>query len=156
MSTKTANLKLVKPDVTDEVGQTVRDLAANFDALDAMWPVGSIYQSTRPTDPGTFLGGTWVRLEGRFLLGAGAAHAPGQTGGEEEHTLTVAEMPRHQHRLWTSAENSGSGNWWSYVCERAKGIWFGVEETQIEPSGSSRPHNNMPPFLAVYMWERTA
>ena len=49
MSTKTARLGLTKPDVTDDVTQTIKDLAKNFDLLDAMFPVGAIYQSTKPT-----------------------------------------------------------------------------------------------------------
>lgn len=65
--------------------------------LDICYPVGSIYQSTKATNPGTFLGGTWRSLSDRFLIGAGAK-AAGATGGEESHTLTVSEMPSHTHK----------------------------------------------------------
>ena len=97
MSSKTKNMGLTKPDVTDEIQQNIKDIAKNFDLLDALYPVGSIYQSTKPTDPGTFLGGTWSPINGVFLLAQSQKHPVGSTGGEEEHTLTVAEMPSHNH-----------------------------------------------------------
>lgn len=65
--------------------------------LDNVWPVGSIYMSVNSTDPGTLFGGTWVRIKDAFLLSAGDTYNAGDIGGEAEHTLTVAEMPSHQH-----------------------------------------------------------
>ena len=49
------------------------------------WPIGSIYISMVSTNPGTLFGGTWVRMENRFLLGAGSGYAAGATGGEAAH-----------------------------------------------------------------------
>ena len=153
MSTKTKNLKLIKPDVTDEVTQTIKDLATNFDLLDALYPVGSIYQSTKPTDPGTFLGGTWSPINGVFLLAQSQKHPVGSTGGEEEHTLTVAEMPSHNHDTSMLYGNTwGSGNQWTaYSSGDVTNYRFRVDAT-----GGNQPHNNMPPYKSVFMWERTA
>lgn len=63
----------------------------------AAHPVGDIYISTSPTSPATLFGGTWVRLEDRFLLAAGSTYAAGSTGGEASHVLTASEMPAHTH-----------------------------------------------------------
>ena len=81
--------------------------------LDLVYPVGSVYMSISDTDPGSLFGGVWERIQGRFLLGAGAASEnsqniwgsankeavwpAGETGGTPAHTLTVAEMPSHTH-----------------------------------------------------------
>ena len=65
--------------------------------LDAVWPVGSIYLSASEISPETLFGGTWQRVKDRFLLAAGDVYAPGETGGEAQHTLTKAEMPAHTH-----------------------------------------------------------
>lgn len=67
--------------------------------LDIIYPVGSIYHSMDATSPADFIGGTWTKIK-TFLYGADTAN---QTGGEATHTLTVNEMPTHQH-----AANS----WW--------------------------------------------
>lgn len=95
----------------------VKDGSAFQSLLDICYPVGSIYQSTKSTNPGTFLGGTWTQLKDRFLLGAGSK-AAGATGGEENHTLTVAEMPSHNHSGTTDEIKYGTnwnpGNDWSY------------------------------------------
>ena len=61
------------------------------------FPVGFIYLAATSTSPGTTFGGTWVALtSGHFLRPAGTFSG---TGGESSHTLTVGEMPSHQHTL---------------------------------------------------------
>lgn len=68
---------------------------SNFvNLLDIVYPVGSIYQSMNATSPADFIGGTWTQIK-TFLCGADTAN---QTGGEAEHTLTIDEMPKHNHR----------------------------------------------------------
>ena len=62
------------------------------------WPVGSIYTSTKPTDPGKLFGGTWEPIQDTFLWCAGPKYAAGTTGGAETHTLTIDEMPAHSHQ----------------------------------------------------------
>lgn len=63
------------------------------------WPVGSIYTSTKSTDPHKLFGGTWEPIQDTFLWCAGPEHAAGTTGGEETHKLTVEEFPQHTHRV---------------------------------------------------------
>lgn len=64
---------------------------------DTFYKVGKYYYSDDPTDPGEIFGGTWEKVENVFLLGASAAHPINTTGGEETHTLSIEEMPAHDH-----------------------------------------------------------
>lgn len=91
-------------------------------------------------------------LRGRFLLGASASHALGSTGGEEAHTLTVSEIPSHSHFVNIYSQDSGStsGGFVNY-----KNTVSG-SQYMANANGGSKPHNNMPPYTAVYIWERTA
>ena len=65
--------------------------------FDKIYPIGSIYISANSTNPHDLFGGTWEQLRDRFLLGCGTKEN-GAIGGEENHTLTVAESPSHNHR----------------------------------------------------------
>ena len=121
------------------------------------YPVGAIYISTADTSPASLFGGTWERLKDRFLLAAGDTYAAGATGGEAEHTLTVNEMPQHNHDFHASYSGIATGS------EANGKILAGGDSNQwlwnfaqTNNSGGNAPHNNMPPYLAVYMWVRTA
>lgn len=65
--------------------------------LNRLYPVGAIYISTNDTSPSTIFGGTWQKIEDRFLLASSSTYAKGSTGGEATHTLTENEMPNHAH-----------------------------------------------------------
>ncbi len=134
MSTKTQNMKLVKPAITDKVQQTISDLASNFDILDRMWPVGSIYMSAAPANPSSFLGGTWARVEGRFLVGAGSDFPAGTTGGQR--TMGV-------HRSGEEAPG--------YGLTQTAGFHDRAIVATEDYSGKL-----LPPYLSVYIWKRTA
>ena len=119
------------------------------------YPVGSIYMSIFDTSPASLFGGTWERLKDRFLLAAGDTYEALTMGGEAEHTLTVDEMPKHNHDfqasysdIATGSEVNGKilagGDYNSWLWNFAK----------TNDSGWNAPHNNMPPYLAVYMWAR--
>ena len=120
--------------------------AANFDKI---YPVGSIYMSVNGTNPSTLFGGTWELLKDRFLLGAGGTYGVGTTGGEAQHMLTINEMPSHRHNML----RSGGGNTHLGV---VNGDGIGNHGANTSEEGGNQPHNNMPPYLAVYMWKRTA
>lgn len=117
----------------------------------AAWPVGSIYMSMQATSPATLFGGTWVRMENRFLLGAGSGYVAGATGGEAEHTLTGNEMPSHYHLI--AMNQAGESEYWGPMCAAMQD---GYMVNMTKPAGGDQPHNNMPPYIAVYMWRRTA
>lgn len=132
------------------------------DVIAAVYPVGSVYISTSSTDPATLFGfGTWQRIQDTFLLAAGSIYAAGSTGGEAEHTLTVEEMPSHNHQLKTDIDNEVWNVTWPEWFEYTDGWTQEAGETQAPAThttktGGGQAHNNMPPYLAVYVWERTA
>ena len=74
------------------------------DLLNRVYPVGSIYMSAVNVSPASFLGGTWQAIEqGRMLMAAGSSWQAGTTGGAAYHTLTVREMPAHDHSATETA-----------------------------------------------------
>ena len=117
----------------------------------ASWPVGSIYMSMIATSPATLFGGTWVRMENRFLLGAGSEYVAGATGGEAKHTLTGNEMPSQYHLI--AMNQAGESEYWGPM---GAVMQDGHIANTTKPAGGDQPHNNMPPYIAVYMWRRTA
>lgn len=139
---------------------------------DLIYPVGSIYMSANSVNPGTLFGGTWERVSGKFLLGADDTYTAGSTGGEAEHTLTVDEMPAHEGHLYSNFDNSGyadrggddnsyyvnsSATDYSNYANRPYKIVSGNELVmQGYTRGGGLAHNNMPPYLAVYIWKRTS
>lgn len=136
----------------------VKDAYAR-EAIENLWsyiyPVGSIYMSVNSTDPGTLFGGTWEQLKDRFLLAAGTTYTAGATGGEATHKLTTTEMPSHTHYIYGGNGDppdwfGGSGN--AYGIKQRTGSAYDY----LQYVGGNGAHNNMPPYLVVYMWKRTA
>ena len=124
------------------------------------YPIGSIYMSVNKANPTEIFGGEWEQIKDRFLLAAGDAYAAGGTGGEEEHTLTIDEMPSHNHK----AASSGLPSQPSFVQKVEDGNFnIDMQPTAgnsmivgaTAATGGGNAHNNMPPYLAVYMWKRT-
>lgn len=133
--------------------------------MNKVYPIGSIYMSVNSTSPASLFGGTWEQLKDRFLLGAGDTYANGATGGAAEHTLTVEEIPSHRHGF------QGDGTTFSgtvYSLNKSgtqypsnPAITKGSDYTNngyitAGFTGGGKSHNNMPPYLVVYMWKRTA
>lgn len=131
--------------------------------IESFYPVGSIYISANATSPAALFGGVWERIEDRFLLAAGDSYAAGATGGEATHELTIDEMPRHNHQIhqWTWILSSG-GNSGKYGIPGSAGNGnanYANEDSEYRTSyetGSGLAHNNMPPYLAVYVWRRVS
>lgn len=119
--------------------------------FDYVYPVGSIYMSMSSTSPETLFGGTWAQIEDTFLLAAGTTYAAGATGGEATHTLTVDEMPSHTHNITFQSGKIGGGSTYRRPLTNASD-----SEMAVTATGGDQPHNNMPPYLAVYVWRRTA
>lgn len=162
--------------------------ASKTETINAVYPVGSIYMSVNSTNPSTLFGGTWERLEGRFLIGAGTNmrtntnatfgslgvgkpdFANGETGGQYYHKLGIDEMPEHNHDTndWALVVNKNAAN---IETDLGGQPIVGVKPTNIVPNlratknedgnatgnaGGGKAHSNMPPYLAVFMWKRTA
>lgn len=117
------------------------------------YPVGAIYLSVLDANPAALFGGTWERIGGRFLLGADSTYAAGSTGGEAAHTLTAEEMPRHNHEI-DNLNASGSATPFMTVQAQDKKGFGGNVQTMY--AGGGKAHNNMPPYLAVFMWQRVS
>lgn len=136
----------------------------------SIYPVGAIFLSVSAMSPEKLFGGKWEQITDRFLLAAGSSYTAGTTGGEANHTLTVKEMPSHNHKGQVRVQ--GYSGWPSYttstyevVHDYQGGDYFGANKTLnaeiisgviIGNKGNSQPHNNMPPYLAVYIWKRIA
>lgn len=135
-------------DVQEEISQ----LEQNY--LNYMYPVGSVYISVGETSPAVLFGGTWEKIEGKFLLSSSSTHELGSTGGEETHTLTINEIPNHDHD-YAILSNQSTGSGVKYSPQgNPDTIAFGT--TQTGAVGGGQAHNNMPPYLTVNVWKRTA
>ena len=135
--------------------------------IDRIYPVGSIYISTSSTfNPQTVWGGTWKKTaDGRCLIGANDTYPLGSTGGEAAHYLTGNEMPPHGHAAGKvynfRLDNAGIaksaidkyGEQFLHI-DQTSSTSSNIFYTNSEGGGAS--HNNMQPYLAVYIWERTA
>lgn len=130
---------------------------SSSDILDKVYPIGSIYMSTANVSPESFLGGTWERYgKGRTLMGVDEENdnfnTVNKTGGEESHVLTISEMPAHAHNLATSSEDG------THIDGYYKVGSYNKNNDNLTTSivGGSQAHNNLSPYITVYMWERTA
>lgn len=131
-----------------------------------VYPVGSIYMSSNATSPASLFGGSWEQLKDRFLVGAGNSYSAGSTGGEATHTLTADEIAEHTHAGLHYAREDG-GPISLYTPDGTYPEAFALTYTQRQngdaptpiytgASGGGLPHNNMPPYLAIYMWKRVS
>lgn len=122
-----------------------------------VYPVGAIYMSTVATNPKTLFGfGTWEQIKDTFLLAAGSTYTGGATGGEATVTLTTKQIPAHNHSIFYP--NAGAGNDYApigYPNVGSKSTYWAVG-SYTGDVGGGEAHNNMPPYLAVYVWKRTA
>ena len=150
------------------------------DLIDVIYPVGSIYMSVNSVNPSTLFGGTWEQIEDKFLLASGTSYSNGSTGGSAD-----AVVVSHNHTQTSHNHNFGDGlkvprfsnDNWSYTSPRnmsyTSGSYYypysttnndgigeisntGSESPKINSSGSSGTGKNMPPYLAVNIWKRTA
>lgn len=122
--------------------------------IDAVFPVGIYISLSADTDPATLWGGTWERLEeGRTIIAAGSTYAAGSTGGEAEHTLTVSEMPSHAHSIWYPNSGGSADAAIGFPTVGSKNTYY-AESSKVGSTGDSAAHNNMPPYIAAYIWHR--
>lgn len=174
---------LVPANSTDVVNNRITDLRTPLKSLalaQSMYPIGSVYiNADDDTDPNELLGfGTWSQFaSGRVLVGVDAGQSEfnslGETGGEKTHTLTAGEIPAHQHSGSTSTNGdhnhgvswvgtSGAGYGWR---DASNARSSGFANTSINgahnhsfttnPAGGGGAHNNLQPYITVYMWRRT-
>ena len=133
--------------------------------LSKVYPVGSIFTAVVSTNPGTLLGiGVWAAFgAGKMLVGFDGSDsdfdAAEETGGAKTHQLTIAEMPAHDHPRGSNSngagftDDAGTGGLQGYM---GGDQTFGTFDARLTSQGGDAAHNNMPPFITVYMWKRTS
>lgn len=138
-------------------GKTVQDI------LNAVYPVGSIYFSLNETSPASLFGGEWTRYVDRFVYAVGS-YSAGQTGGSQTVKLTANHIPSHSHGMRMAwSDNLETVNSVVTTVEK-QGLTAGTAESHVvvdagyttDSTGSGTAHTNMPPFVAAYIWQRTA
>ena len=132
-------------------------------ALDSIYPVGAIYTAITSGSPATVFGGTWVSFgQGRVLVGHDDAADPDTDfvapsgdgssvllGGAKTHTLSVDEIPSHTHGISNFEDPTGTGSNGS-----ANGA-SSFSTVNTDATGGGGAHNNLQPYVVVYMWKRT-
>lgn len=128
-----------------------------------IYPVGSIYLSlVKDSSPAEQFGGTWERLKDRFLLGAGDTYAFGTEGGRATHTIIDSNLPLGSICVSTNTSGTdkynGGATWTLKTWNNGDYIVTtrSIASTMNSALKSAEPISNMPPYLAVYMWKRTA
>lgn len=130
----------------------------NNEWLKVVYPVGSIYMSTSDISPYELFGfGIWEQIKDTFLLCSGDSYAAGSIGGEAEHVLTEEELaPHHHHHTPNALTAAESSNGFTVGQATNKEYVRIASVADSESSGGGAAHNNMPPYLAVYVWKRTS
>ena len=145
--------------------------------VDAIYPVGSIYMNVNNVDPGQIFGGTWVQIEDTFLLAAGEEYSAGDTGGSATHTLSENELPE-MHKtmvLRRFYSPNGANDYAVHIATGSDGTTNEIIDANVSGPvvtngtynmgktqkvsiniGGGQAHSIMPPYLAVYVWTRTA
>lgn len=127
----------------------------------AAWPIGSIYMSVNSTSPANLFGGTWERISETFLFAASSSYPAGSTGGEFAHKLTQSELPNYSLSVANGSNviRSKTGSTAdAYVQTQSSGWGIPNWESKtvtVASGGSGAAHNNMPPYLSVWIWKRT-
>lgn len=144
----------------DAISESIRS-----SILAAVYPVGSIYTSVNSTSPATLFGGTWTRIQGYFLLAANDkydAYKPGATGGSVNHSHGYGSLYAAMANKGTSGHYYKSKTGVSFTPNEYKkdtGAGYSTTTAQtegIQVYGTTGSADGMPPFLAVYIWKRTA
>lgn len=135
-------------------GAWIRELS--FEKAD-IFPVGAIYISLKDTNPSAFFAGTWEQLKGRFLVGVDSSDTDfktsGKTGGEKTHKLKVSELPNFHLTFPVGTNATVSADY-----DRAASSFAGGTPKDLSTSsiGGDVAHNNLPPYIAVYMFKRVS
>ncbi len=164
-------------------GSLTRELFST-DALLAAWPVGSVYISVNDVNPGTLLGGSWVEFaKGRTIVGMDAEQTEfnelEKVGGSKEETLSVNQMPAHNHTGTTNTSGnhshsmtndklrtSPSGNNRLIIGGSGQQVQWDSTGTTTNGQhqhtfttanrGGGQAHNNLQPYIVVKLWQRVA
>ncbi len=122
-------------------------------------PVGSLYISENATSPAELYGGTWERIEGKFIMGASDAYPAGSTGGSVTISIKQTNLPNVRIPIQTIRPGGYTGS--AYDTITTSGGSDGSVDTfsrtgRTNPLGNGTPLNILPPYIAVYIWRRVA
>ena len=140
---------------TDNINFTLKETCS---LVNLLYPIGQIIIKGDNEDYSNWLGFTWERTAGgKVLVGLDTTdtdfNAIGKTGGEKKHTLTVDEMPAHNHSIKCSENDTGFGN--NYLTAGKKGSYT-TSDNPINNTGGGQAHNNLQPYQVVAYWKRIA
>ena len=152
---------------TTQVATTQFVTSAITASAPSAYPIGAIFTTvTVYADSAAVVvvagGTTWEAFAaGKMLIGLDSSDTDfdtvEETGGAKTHTLTTAEMPAHSHKH-AGGEYSGSYDHGTNMIVNNLSSTTGARSTEFttETVGGGTAHNNLPPYIAVYMWKRTA
>ena len=125
-----------------------------------IYPIGSIYMSINETNPSELFGGEWEQIEDRFLLACGTKHSNGSTGGSEDAVVVTHNHSINDKYVLTTSggaitRNSTAGTTGTKVPNLLQSD-DGIARNVMGNAGTSGTGKNMPPYLAVNVWKRTA
>ena len=160
------------PDILDKYKCNASDLneikeVINETIIDTLYPINIIVPFYDSADHSNWLGLTWERIgTGKTLVGYDSSdpdfNSIGKTGGEKEHTLTVAEMPNHRHEgiFWMgNSSYNVSLNTGTKYPNGYKLTWSGSADANLlctGYAGGGKAHNNLQPYEVVSFWKRTS
>ena len=145
--------------LTSNITLTVDDIGTSAIFL-VSHPVGSLFETTVSTNPGTLYGGTWAAWGGgRTPVGVNPADTDfktvEKTGGEKTHTLTVDEVAPHSHIETVYWNGGGTGAAHPAAVEAGDPRKYGGLVARTENTGGGQAHNNLQPYITCYIWKRT-
>lgn len=148
--------------------EDIDDIATDYNAAiasaisaakQALMPVGTVVTLGVSTNPNTLYGfGTWARIQGRVVVGVSDSDSDfdlNDTGGEKTHTLTVTEMPSHNHNIVRPRQYAAETTSGNSIYGTNGGIVNEITGNTLNAGGGAA-HNNMQPYISKYVWERTA
>ena len=156
----------------EDINKIVESLKT--DIISSIYPVGSIYISENERNPAEFIGGKWESYgQGKTLVGVGKGTDSNseqktfninEEGGEYKHTLSIEEMPSHNGHIYTDPRGKGDSAYYINInnatisgTANANG-WRICYNNELYPVsyniGDSQEHNNIQPYITVYMWKR--
>lgn len=131
----------------------MKDIEGNSVYPCPYYPVGSIYMSVNNINPAEFFGGEWEQIEDKFLLACGSNYKAGAIGGSNSHKIKQENLPAR-----TTLSLGYNGGLLSYSPWTGGQVGNGFYNSCLSDFGytSDQSINHMPPYLAVYIWKRTA